>query len=80
LIRASDFRKKEIINLVNNEKLGYICDFEICTTSGEIATIIIPKKTKGFYLTGKGKNLRIPWQNITGIGEEIILVRLEECE
>ncbi len=79
MLKASDFRKKEVINLNSNEKMGYVCDFEICTTSGEISAIIVPKKTHGLHV-GKDKTIRIAWENITGIGDEIILVRINESE
>lgn len=74
LLRASDFRNKEVINLVNSEKLGFVSDFEICTTSGEIAAIIIPEKGK--FFSSKSKGIRVPWSNITSIGDDIILISL----
>ena len=79
LTRASDLKNKEIINLKNNERLGYICDFEICTSTGEISAIIIPLKNKIFF-TQKNKGYRIPWGNICGFGEDIILVNIDIIE
>lgn len=75
MLRASDFKNKEVINLANNEKMGFVSDFEICTTNGEIAAIIVPEKNK-IFLSSKNNGLRIPWGNISGIGEDIILVNV----
>lgn len=76
MLRASEFKNKEVINLINNEKLGYISDFEICTSSGEIAAIIVPEKGKSIFNV-KSKGYRIPWGAVSGIGEDIITVNIE---
>ncbi len=73
MLKASDFKNKEVINLASNERMGFVSDFEICITNGEIAAIIVPDKTKLF---SKNSGTRIPWGNISGIGEDIILVNL----
>ena len=77
MLRASEFRNKEVINIANNEKLGYVSDFEICITSGEVSAIIVPEKTKGF-LSGKNNGIRISWGDISGIGDDIILVNMKK--
>ncbi len=76
LLRASEFKNKEVINLINNEKLGYISDFEICISSGEISAIIVPEKGKSIFNV-KNKGYRIPWGAVKGIGEDIIVVNIE---
>ena len=48
LLRASELKNKEVINLSNNEKIGFVSDFEICTTNGEISAIFVPNKNKFF--------------------------------
>ncbi len=77
MLRASEFKNKEVINLATSEKLGYISDFEICTTSGEISAIIVPEKNK-IFVSSKNSGLRIPWESISGIGEDIILVDIKD--
>ena len=79
MLRASDFRNKEVINLANNEKMGYVSDFEICTTSGEVSAIFVPEKSRGF-LPGKKEGIRISWGSIAGIGDDIILVNVKNNE
>lgn len=76
MVMASDFKNKEVINLMTSEKLGFIKDFEICTSTGEISAIIVPDKKKMFSSSRKG--IRIPWGDISGIGDDIILVNLKE--
>jgi len=76
LLRASDFKNKEVINLKTNERLGFVYDFEICTSNGEVSAIYVPDKTK-FFLNSKVKSIRIPWEKILGIGEDIVTVDIE---
>ncbi|MBR2404450.1 MAG: YlmC/YmxH family sporulation protein [Clostridia bacterium] len=76
MVKASDFKNKEVINLANNEKMGFVTDFEICTTNGEIAAILVPEKNK-IFISSKNSLTRIPWANISGIGEDIILVNVQ---
>ena len=76
MLKASEFKNKEVINLSNNEKLGYIYDFEICISNGEISAILVPDKGGSFFKV-KNKQLRIPWDKISGIGDDIILVNIE---
>jgi len=75
LLRSSEFKNMEVINISDNERLGYINDFEICISDGSISAIIVPEKTK--FFSGKNTGLRIPWSNITGIGKDIILVNMD---
>ena len=76
LLKASELKNKEVINLSNNEKMGFISDFEICTTNGEISAIIVPNKNK-FFSYGKNSQHRIPWSKISGFGDDIILVNID---
>ena len=34
MLKASDFKNKEVINLASNERMGFVSDFEICVTNG----------------------------------------------
>ena len=75
MFRASDFKCREVINLVTGERLGYVCDLEIDECSGHISAIVVPGKAK-FGLFCKNEKLRIPWNCITKISCDIILVKL----
>lgn len=75
MIKGSELKNMEIINLSGNEKLGYITDFEINIETGTVNAIYVPDKNKSFLMSKKS-NLRIPWKNIQGIGTDIILVNI----
>ncbi len=74
MFNASDFRSKEVINLSDGEKLGFVCDMEIDKHTGHIRTIILPAKEKQKFFS-KTQGIKIPWENIDKIGDDIIFVR-----
>ena len=46
MFNASDFKYKEVINLSDGEKMGYVYDLEIDIVNGCITKIIVPGKGK----------------------------------
>ncbi len=73
--RALSFKQKEVINLADGRRLGYVQDVEANFETGEITAIIVPGTTKMFSF-GQKTDIVIPWQNIRRIGDDIILVEL----
>lgn len=76
--RTSDFREKEVINVKDGRRLGFVCDVEINLQSGKIEAIVIPGDRRWFGLVGKDDEYVIPWDRIKKIGEDIILVELDD--
>lgn len=73
--RALTFKQKEVINLTDGRRLGYVQDVEANFETGEITAIIVPSTNKFFSLGNKG-DIIIPWNNIRRIGDDIILVEM----
>jgi YlmC/YmxH family sporulation protein len=76
--RSSDFRQKEVVNITDGKRLGFVSDVEIDLESGKIDAIVLPGVGKLFGLLGKDREFVIPWGKIVKIGEDIILVDLDE--
>lgn len=76
--RSSDFRQKEVINVSDGRRLGFVSDVEIDLEQGKIDAIILPGVGKLFGFLGKESEFIIPWDKIVKIGEDIILVDLDE--
>lgn len=76
--RSGELRQKEVINVSDGRRLGFVSDVEINLDDGRIDAIIIPGAGRLFGLIGKDSEFMIPWENITKIGEDIILVDLDE--
>ncbi|MBR6795394.1 MAG: YlmC/YmxH family sporulation protein [Clostridia bacterium] len=73
--KTDNFREKEVVNISDGKRLGFITEveFDICT--GKITAIIVGC-AGGIFGKGK-KDIVIPWCNIEKIGEDIILVRAD---
>jgi len=76
--RSSDFRQKEVINISDGKRLGFVSDVEIDLEEGRIEAIVLPGVGKLFGILGKENEFIIPWEKIKKIGEDIILVDLDE--
>lgn len=77
MVRACDLKQREVINVVNAERLGYIYDVDIDFETGKITSIIIPGKRGIFGFFSKKNDYIIPWEKIITVGRELVLVRLE---
>ncbi len=71
---VDELKEKEVINICDGKKLGYICDLTLDLCSGRILTIIVPGDMRVFSLK-KPELVSIPWCNIERIGDDTILVR-----
>lgn len=72
--KGLDFRHKEVINIKNGKRLGHVQDVTADLKTGTITSIIVPGTSKFFSLFATGNDIIIPWENITCIGDDIILV------
>lgn len=73
-MRISEIERKEVINVSDGCRLGFVCDMEIDTKTGCIKKIIIPAKGKFFGLFGRELEYHICWKDIKCIGDDLILV------
>ena len=71
IIEASKLKEREVINVCDGKNLGYVCDFLVDTDCGRIAAVFVSDHVFGF--AGR-KTKRIPWEKITCIGEDTVLV------
>ena len=76
---TADLREKEVINLCDGERLGYVTDFEIDICDAKILSLILPSEV-GIFGCPKGEDLVIPWEKIECIGEDTILVKVNTSE
>ena len=74
MIRISEAKMKEVINIVNGERLGYIYDFEIDLEKGIIEAMIMSASPKGLSFFAKQNDIIINWNEIVKIGQDTILV------
>ena len=70
----ADLQKKEVININDGTRLGFVYDVEIDINSGKIVSLFVPKNNKMWNMFGKPEDYTIPWEKIKRIGDDIILI------
>lgn len=75
--KAGELRQKEVINISDAARLGFVADVEVSMEKGAIEAIIVPGRAKLFNFSKNGDCV-IPWNKIKKIGDDVILVELSE--
>ena len=74
--KGLDFKHKEVINVQDGKKLGFVQDVCADLEKGRITSIIVPGANKFMSMISSSNDIVIPWEQIRCIGDEIILVEL----
>ncbi len=72
--RYAELRNKEIINISDGSRMGFVCDVEFDLEKGTVNSIILPRKTGFFNIFSGHDEYVIPWNKIKKIGDDIIFV------
>ena len=79
-MRMSELRRMEVINICDGRRLGFVGDIEFDKCSGKIECLIVPGPGCFCGFLGHEKEYIIPFSDICQIGNDIILVKLDEKE
>ena len=72
--RVRDMRLKEVININDGARLGYVSDLEFRLPEGQILGAVVQTPGRFFGLFGRGEEFFIPWDAIRQMGDDIILI------
>jgi len=75
--RINDLRCKEVINVCDGERLGFVDDVLVDLSTGHICAIIVPGDSRCFGLFGHEDDYIIPWDCIVKMGEDVILAEVK---
>jgi YlmC/YmxH family sporulation protein len=77
-MRLSQLTGKEVINLSDGAKLGTVdeCELAFDGKTGRIETMLLPYHSRFFDFLSENKLSTIPWEAIRQIGDEVIIVDL----
>lgn len=80
-MRLSDLTGKEVINLSDGARLGFIeeCELLFDGRSGRINALLLPKRGVLSLILGSDRSTTVPWQSIRRIGDEVIIVDLNNA-
>ncbi|NLO89287.1 MAG: YlmC/YmxH family sporulation protein [Clostridia bacterium] len=77
MIRVSELKTRDVINIDDGRRLGFIRDIDLDVVEGKVKAIILPGTPRIFGFFGRRDDLIISWEKIIKIGVDVILVDLE---
>ena len=76
-MRIAELRYKEIINVSNGHRLGFVCDVDMDVVTGKVVSLIVPGPCRFFGLFGREEDYLLPFSAISRIGSDIILIDVQ---
>lgn len=74
--KGLDFKHKEVINIKDGKRLGFVQDVCADLESGMITSIIVPGNNMILNMFSGSNEIVIEWSNIKCIGDDVILVEI----
>lgn len=74
MIRISELRERDVVNVNDGRRLGMIRDLELDLEKGTVKAIIVPAAGGVWRKFSRAKDYFIPWEKIVKIGVDTILV------
>ncbi len=71
----TSLRDKDVINICDGKRLGFVNDLEIDNCDGRICAIVVLFDSR-FFGFGKCEELVIPWEKIKCFGKDAVLVNI----
>ena len=72
--RVSELRYKEIINVSDGSRYGWVGDVEVDLDSGQVRALVVPGRPRLFGLLGREEDRVFPWEAVRRFGADTILV------
>lgn len=76
-MRFCDLRQREVINVRDCQRLGFVADIEFDHECGKICKLIIPGPGRFCGIFGRDAEFVIGWDCVCQIGPDIILVDVD---
>lgn len=72
--RLSELKYKEIIDVSNGTRFGFVGDAEVDWNEGKVRSLVVPGRLRLFGLLGREEDFVVPFEAVRRFGEDIILV------
>ncbi len=76
MVKLSDLRTREVINVLDGKRLGSIIDIEIDIERGRVLALVLPGQGRGWSVFTRREEIIVPWDKIVRIGRDVILVEI----
>ena len=70
----NDLKLKEVIDISDGAKLGFVSDVEIDLSNGRLVSLVVEGSYRVMGIFGKTADIVIKWENIKKIGNDIIVI------
>ncbi len=74
MVRASDLRLRDVVNIPDGSRIGLISDFELDLETGKVLSFIVPGPGRFLGFLGRETEYVIPWERVRKVGADVILV------
>ena len=74
VLSINDLKTKEVINVSDGARLGFVSDVEIDLASGKVISLLVPGSYRLMGFLGRDEDVSIRWENIKKIGDDIIII------
>jgi len=78
MIKISELKSRDVINIADGRKIGYVKDIELDMEQGVVTALVIPGESNVLKLFFRSEDIVIPWAEIDKIGDDVILVDLKK--
>ncbi|MEN6350610.1 MAG: YlmC/YmxH family sporulation protein [Syntrophomonas sp.] len=76
MIKISDLRSRDVVNILDGKKLGNIIDIDLDLQNGKVMGLVLPGISRRFSIFSRREELTVPWSKIVRIGRDVILVEV----
>lgn len=76
MIKISDLRTREVVNVQDGKKLGVIKDLDLDVERGRINALVLPGPNRFINIFTRKEDIVVPWERIVKIGRDVILVEV----
>ncbi len=77
MVKTSELRLKDVVNIVDGRRLGTIGDFDLDLEAGQIKSFIISGQGRLLGFFSKDRDTLVQWNQVEKIGEDVVLVRID---
>lgn len=75
VLRISDLRMRDVVNISDGRRLGFLKDIDIDLELGRIKALVLPGEGRFWsWFSTRSDDIVIPWERIKKIGVDVILV------
>lgn len=71
---VNEIKAKEVINVSDGARLGFVSDVEIDLKNGRLVSLVVPGAYRMMGFLGREEDVVIKWENIKKIGDDIIII------